>query len=554
MSGKVESNFVGHIECSVCQSTDANSLYDDGHTFCFACATRATSVEKTVIKQAINKDLLLIDYRALESRRLTEESCRKWDYGVSSLGGEAVQVATYKDRAGASVAQKTRTKDKNFKLLGATKGLQLFGQNLWKTGGRRLVITEGEIDAISISQMQEHRWPVVSLPNGCQAAVKAIKEQLEFVESFHEVVLCFDSDEHGQKAAKEVADMLTPGKAFLVSMELKDANEYLKEGRIAEFIKLLFNAQIYRPDGIISGEDISLEDLMSTSAGGYSTGYPRLDEKLGKLRKAELTLLTAGSGIGKSTLAREIAYNLMHKQGLKIGNIFLEESVKKTAQGYIAIHNNVALGALRADASIISANAYSNTHKAVIANGRNFFFCHFGSLDSDNLLSKIKYLATGVGCDFIFLDHISIAISGNTASSEGERRDIDILMTNLRSIVEQTGVGIVAIIHLSKPDSGKSHEEGGRVTLTQLRGSGSLKQLSDNVVALERDQQSEEVSNDCTIRLLKNREHGDVGVCDTIRYSKETGRLLALTEGLSTPFDIGGDEKLAMSDADIIGF
>jgi twinkle protein len=160
-----------------------------------------------------------------------------------------------------------------------------------------------------------------------------------------------------------------------------------------------------------------------------------------------------------------------------------------------------------------------------------YFYNHFGSLESDRLLQKMRYMVKVLGVDFIILDHISIVISGQESSSEGERKDIDRLMTNLRSLVEETGVGVIAIVHLNKPE-GTAHEEGGRVTLSHLRGSGSLKQLSDAVIALERNQQSNEDPNTATIRVLKNREHGDLGVSGKARYNKTTGRFepVSITE------------------------
>jgi twinkle protein len=159
-----------------------------------------------------------------------------------------------------------------------------------------------------------------------------------------------------------------------------------------------------------------------------------------------------------------------------------------------------------------------------VHSGRMFFYDHFGSLGSQSLLAKLRYLAVVERCDFIFLDHISIVISGETSSSEGERRDIDLLMTRLRQLIEETGVGVVAIVHLKQPE-GKPHEEGGRVTLSHLRGSGSLKQIPDAIVVLERDQQGEN-PDETLVRVLKNREFGDLGVADTLGYSKRTGRLL----------------------------
>lgn len=386
-----------------------------------------------------------------------------------------------------------------------------------------LTITEGEIDALSVSQAQGNKWPVVSVPNGAQGAVKAIENAFEWVSSFDRVNIWFDNDEPGKVAAKAVANILPPGKSYIVKGDLKDANEYLKAQRSGEIVNLIWRAEPYRPDGIVAGLEITLESLREAVAVGYALPYPHLSEMLHGLRKRELTLLTAGSGIGKSTLSREIAFHLHQAHGLTIGNVYLEESKEKTAQGYIAIYNNVPLGNLRENPGIL-ADAVWDRSLAKVVHQRMFFYDHFGSLDSSNLLGKLRYLAVGCKCDFIILDHISIVVSGQESSSEGERKDIDILMTNLRSLVENTGVGVIAIVHLSKPP-GVSHEEGGRVTLTHLRGSGSLKQLSDNVVAMERDQQGEH-SDESLLRVLKNREFGDLGEADTVSYNRDTGRLV----------------------------
>jgi twinkle protein len=222
-------------------------------------------------------------------------------------------------------------------------------------------------------------------------------------------------------------------------------------------------------------------------------------------------------------MAREIAY-AFHGGGLAVGCVFLEESYKKTVAGFVAIDRNVPLGDLRVNPQLVSEEDYRESLERVVHSGRIFLYNHFGSLESDNLLSKLRYFAVGLQVDFIFLDHISIAISGTESSREGERKDIDKLMTRLREMIEQTGVGVIAVCHLTKPD-GTPHEEGGRVRLDHLRGSGTLKQIPDNIVAIERDQQGEDPRAG-TVRVLKNREFGDVGPADDIRYNPKTGRML----------------------------
>ena len=542
-----------HLPCidqEECGSTDALQTFDDGWSQCHSCGKRfppegengsqGASQPKVQTKVDKKQAPLLSEglyHRALRPRHLTEETVKKFGYKIldavpedaryGRLQGKKVHVAPYY-KGNTVIAQKLRSAQKEFGWTGAPKNISLFGSQLWSKG-KKLVITEGEIDCMTVSQIQGHKWATVSTPNGAAGAHKDFAHNAEFLDRFEEIIIMFDSDKAGREGAEKAAESLPPGKAYIAYLpDGEDPNSLLQAGRGAEVIEAIFQAKPYRPDGIVAGADLTLEDIQKANAEGYALPYEKLQEMLRGLRKQELTLLTAGSGIGKSTLAREIAYHLHKFHGLTIGNVYLEESTTKTAQGYIAIDNNVSLGNLRADPTILTEEQWRASMENVI-NKRMFFYDHFGSLESDNLLQKLRYMATALEVDFIILDHISIVVSGQTASSEGERRDIDILMTRLRSLVEETGVGIIAIVHLKQPE-GKAHEEGGRVTLSQLRGSGSLKQLSDNVIALERDQQDEDGDHISTIRVLKNREFGFTGEAGEVQFIPETGRLLPATE------------------------
>lgn len=466
------------------------------------------------------------EYTSLTSRKIRQDTCEHWGYRNGEYNGKPAQFAYYYDDKRTPVACKVRFPNKDFIFIGEPSKAGLYGQHLWRDGGKSIIITEGEIDALSVSQVNNHKYPVVSLPTGAAGALGACKKQLEWLDRFESVVLMFDTDEPGIKAAHEVAQLF-PGKAKIAHLPLKDANECLKEGKGGAIIDAFWGAKLVRPDGIVSGAEITRESLKAAAAPGYTLRLPKLNDMIGGIREREITLLTAGSGIGKSTLAREIAYGLHQDHNLVIGNIYLEEGIEKTAQGYVAIHNNVPLGALRKDPSLLTDTQWDQSLTEVI-HQRMHFHKHFGSLDSDNLIAKIKFLRVALGCHFVVLDHISIVISGQESSTEGERKDIDRLMTKLRSLVEETGVGIIAIVHLNTPE-GKPHEEGGRVTLKNLRGSGSLKQLSDNVIALERDQQGTE-AHISKARVLKCREFGETGITDTLGYNKDTGRLLPVED------------------------
>ncbi|MBR1173925.1 toprim domain-containing protein [Bradyrhizobium sp. KB893862 SZCCT0404] len=521
---------VAHEPCPKCGSRDNLSRRADGSGYCFGCEhweppTGEEREEKeTRLKEPKETSFVTGIYAELENRGLSKETCEKWDYQVNVE--RQCQIANYRDATGELVAQKLRKAGKKFSCINGSKDMPFYG--MWRAGGDlSVVITEGELDAMSVSQAFKHKYAVVSLPNGVKDAAYNCQLHYEWLSRFKKIILMFDQDEHGLKAVQEAAEVLPIGKVHIAVLPRKDANEVLIKDGAAALVDAFWkaaNGSPWRPDGIISGEDISVDDLMEEQAPGYELhGTPDLNEKLMGLRKGELTLLTAGSGIGKSTWARQLAYMLSTTHGLKIGNIYLEEQYKKTAKAYVALHHSVPLSRLRANSALLTREQYATARDAIVR--RMCFYNHFGSLEQDNLLAKLRYMATVEKCDFIILDHISIVTSGMESSSEGERKDIDILMTRLAQLVQETGVGIIAICHLKRAKD-KSFNEGSTISLSDLRGSAALEQLSFNVLALERDQQADDDTKDqSVIRVLKCRETGDTGVADTLIYNRQTGWL-----------------------------
>jgi twinkle protein len=154
-----------------------------------------------------------------------------------------------------------------------------------------------------------------------------------------------------------------------------------------------------------------------------------------------------------------------------------------------------------------------------IATWNLHLFDGFGSYDPDHIYERIEYMASGLETRVVFLDHLSILLSGLDGD---ERKMIDTTMTKLRSLVERTGISLFLVSHLRRTTSDVNHEEGARVTLGQLRGSASIAQLSDACIALERDQQSGCQSSSTTVRVLKNRYSGEVGVACQLTYDLST--------------------------------
>ncbi len=533
------SNLIRHEQCPQCakegRDNDKDNLgvYDDNHVHCFGCGFHANNYGEDAVRpitsngsgdvssgthaSVAGSGLVVGKYQNILSRKILEDSCKHFSYTVGEYRGRPCMVAPFFVN-NKLVAQKLRFQDKTFVILGeGRKELGLWGKHLWTTG-KKIVITEGELDCLSVAQVQSCKWPTVSLPNGAPSARKVLEREMEWLDTnFEEIILFFDNDEPGQKAATDCAQLFSPGKAKIARMsQYKDANEALMAGQGADIINAIWKATPYRPDGIINAEDTW--ELVKTPY-HHDALYPwqGVNDITSGARLGEIVTLCAGSGIGKSQICREISYHWMN-EGKKIGYIALEESVKRTAYGFMSL---AASRPLHLEENIVEEelNVYwTNT----CGSGNLFLYDHWGSLDGSSLGNKIRYLARGCGVQWFVLDHVSILVSG--IGDGDERRMIDNLMTNLRSLVEELNVGMLLVSHLKRPE-GRTHEEGGRTTLGQLRGSAAIGQLSDIVIGVERDQQDDSAKDVSTVRVLKNRFSGDTGVACDLRYSHETGRM-----------------------------
>jgi len=508
-----DAEFVRHEPCNNCGSSDANSLYTDGHYFCFSCHTY-TPAEGINLSQSqtMTNNVELKGYaQELRKRRISVKTCEKFKIFRE---GDTLRFP-YFSADGVLAGIKIKNKRKIFTYEGVSTNT-LFGQHLFPNTGKRIVITEGELDAASCYEAMAG-WPMVSLPHGAASAKKDIQKQIPLLQGYDEIVLFFDGDDAGRKATEETAGILPPGKVKIARLEAyKDPSEALQANDSEAIRKAIWDAKPYRPDGIIDGKN--LLEIVKTPQKPFDHEYPfkGLNEKLHGIRYGELTTFTAGSGSGKTSIMRHIATDLLCK-GEHVGILELEASNRRTALGLMstAVGKNLHLG--EHDEQELTS-AFHNS----IANWNLYLFDGFGSFDPDVIYNRIEYLASGLECRIIFLDHLSILLSGLDGD---ERRMIDTTMTRLRSLVERTGIALFLVSHLRRAGNDKhSHEEGGRVSLSSLRGSHSIAQISDSVVALEVDQQADTERKLTTVRVLKNRYSGEVGIACQLSYDLSTCR------------------------------
>src|SRR6056300_1062389 len=552
--------FIKHkLPCPKCSSSDAVSLNENGSAKCFSCNTFFTDydnestgkvVEMTSKPKPDNTFLTSYTgaYGALTDRGISENTATKFGVKIVKDRNNNVTQHIYPYFNGNEVVgTKTRfVANKGFTTNGTFDNTGLFGEQLYgNTGGKYLTITEGECDAMAVHELFQGKWSVVSLKRGASAAVKDIRESIEFVESFENVVLCFDNDKAGKEAAKAVAKILKPNKTRIMTFPngYKDANEMLKQNKFQEFTQAWWNAKTYTPSGIMELSSQKGDWLHREEKESIAYPWEGLNKKLYGMRKGELVTLTGGTGLGKSSVTRELEHWLIKQTQDNVGIIALEEDWRRTIDGILSIEANARLY-IDQEREKFSKEELDKMFN-ILYDGENknrvWVHSHFGTNDIDDIFTKLRFMIIGCDCKWVVVDHLHMLVS---AVHEGdERRAIDSIMTRLRSLVEETGAGIILVSHLRRVDGNKGHENGIEVSLSHLRGSNSIGQLSDCVIALERNQQSDDPDEARTtrMRILKSRYTGDVGMACRVVYDGETGRLSELTDEDIT-FDNSLDE------------
>lgn len=537
-----ESIFLYHAPCENCGSSDGNSVYSDGHEYCFVCEHRVPASEERKEKLSTRRRTYSGGnkmsnnvwnfgdsngrFSALTARGISKETCQKAGYWIAKVDGNMYQVADYRDQNGTIVSQKVRDKDKNFKTTGSHKSDALFGKHLWN-GGKKIVVTEGEVDMLTVMELQDCKYPVVSLGHGAAAAKKTCAANYEYFDQFEQIILMFDMDDAGRKAVEEAAQVLPAGKVRVAVLPMKDANECHLNGHDREVMEQIWNAGPWVPDGVVSAlslrERIREHLTSEESVGLLFSGCSGINDKTLGARGGEVIMVTSGSGMGKSTFVRQQALYWGKDLGKKVGLAMLEESVEETAEDLIGLHNKVRLRQTdELKKAIINDGRYDKWFDELFGDDTFHLYDSFAEAEVDRLLAKLAYMRTGLGCDVIILDHISIVVSASGESDE--RKMIDNLMTKLKGFAKSTGVVLVVICHLKNPEKGKAHEEGRPVSITDLRGSGALRQLSDTIIALERNQQGD-MPHLVLVRILKCRFTGDTGIAGYMEYNKATGWL-----------------------------
>lgn len=496
---------------------------------------------------------------AIPARGLRLETCEHYGirtaYNVKTGGAEAHYFPVYKgkDLIAFSKRKLGVTKKKAWSVVGELSVSDpMFGQHVCKPS-KKLWIVEGVYDAPSAWQAlldnqkggAKHIPNVVSITMGTKNALANITHNKSFIGNYGEVILAFDNDKAtdeqlakkeilGQDAAREVCLTYPEYKTVEFPYEhngqsVKDSNDLLKIDSFQLFKCLMWEASDYKHDSIINGVQLSTDSLMTGVSRGYMVpDLPETMRLLHGIRDREMTIILAPPKCGKTTLCKLINYRLL-QQGIPTLGIYLEEDHQKTVQSFVALDNNVHLPSLRENPGLITADQYQKTIDTVLKPDVAYFYDGTSrKLTPDGVIDAMLWAAS-VGVKRVILDHLSYVFSGSSGSGN-ERKDIDLLLTEMADVVRTTGIHPIVVSHIGRKPKNPPTVKGEiqypwwyEVDESDARGSGAFEQIAWNMVAIEKQITEDKSRGLSRTKVLLNREWDWTGIGDTLTVNPNTG-------------------------------
>ena len=401
--------------------------------------------------------------------------------------------------------------DRSFRTVGDSSNVLLFGQECFNSGSSKAItVTEGAFDAMSVYEALGRRYPAVSVRSASSARGDAEKAY-HYLNSFENIYLCFDNDRAGMDAARDVAALFDVNKVYHVKIDkYKDANELLQADGEDALKRIWYNAKRYEPKGIVSTYE-AIEGILRSEDKQAIASYPfpTLEGMAYGIRTGELVLFTALEKVGKTEVLRAIEYNLLKTTNENIGIIHLEEKERRSVQGLIGYELGVPAhlpdNGTSADEQIM---AYKSLTRR---DGRVHFYTHFGSDDPRNILDAIRYMVKVAHCKFVFLDHITMLVTG--FEEEDERKRLDYISTRLAMLTRELDFCMFLVSHVN--DQG------------QTRGSRNIGKVADLLIHLDRDIESGDIKARNTTRLTcrGNRFASITGPAGSLSFDPRTFRI-----------------------------
>jgi len=499
--------------CPKCTTSKGFVEFPNGSKKCFSCGyyTNSNGFDRGGLEDLEFSGTV----QAILKRNINLNTVTKYNVSTNEAGQRSYHY--YNSGSITSVKTKTELPDGNrYTIQGKHKNVQLFGSHAFPPNSSpNLVITEGEDDAMAAYQMLGSVIPCVSLVNGSSSVKTGLADNMEYVNSFKNIYLCFDADEPGRKATDQALKLLPMHKVKVMDLthgEMKDACDYnISPEGISLFQKVFNLAEYPKPTGIVSGRE-AWEKAIDTPPVSTVVNYPWecLNIKTMGMRFGEVVMLTAQSGVGKSYIMNEVLYKVLTETNYNVGSIGQEENEKDFGKRLMSIKLDKPVH-FKHVRNQVPKEEWDKA-KAELPLERTHGHYEVGSLDIDEILAMVQYMVEGLGCKFIFYDHISMAVADQR--NMDERKALDKLSTKLKALAKKLDFCCVIVSHLNRDG--------------EIKGSSNPEKIADTWIDMKRDLMQGENITSLTVR--KNRFVGPTGPSGLLYFDDETYRITEKVE------------------------
>ncbi len=255
-------------------------------------------------------------------------------------------------------------------------------------------------------------------------------------------------------------------------------------------------------------EKISIMSKGGDEYKGLSTGFHDLDNMIGGLCKSDLIIIAARPGVGKTSLALNMAHHVTTKLKKGVAVFSLEMSKEQLVTRVLA--SEALISGKRLLRGEVQDNEWVRLTEAtdVLSN------CHL-CIDDNPVITVAEMkskLRREKGIDLVIIDYLQL-MTGGAGRSENRVQEVSNITRNLKILAKELDVPVIALSQLSRPAKGKENE---LPQLSDLRESGSIEQDADIVLMLYRNTLASQFSDDFNMakcRIAKNR-HGETGDID----------------------------------------
>lgn len=567
-------NFVKHTSCSECGSSDGLAMYEDSSCHCFVCGFTIASENLKKQNKPSNKvrkeRVEDMESKVITKPAITEEENQeiKSNTVIQANGFRGVRDEIYKmfgvrhaiTEEGAVTKQfypvtqegqlsgyKIREVPKKFFSKGRTgSDCELFMQFKFNRGGKYVVITEGEIDALSAYQMisdynksknSDYETAVVSPTTGANSE-KQIASQYKFFDRFENIILMYDSDKAGETAAEELVKHLPKGKVKIANLRYKDPNEYLMNRKEREFINDFYSAKTFVPVGVLGSGEIadSMRDEFKTPKIPLPPFMHKLQDMMaGGVPLGRIVNLGSSSGSGKSTIIDEIVYFMLFNSPYKVGVVTLESTTGQYGVKLLSRHIGLKLELLKNDAALEMLNSENVKKKEkelfwTETGEHRFFLVDDRDGGVENVKDAIENLIISCGCKVIVLDPVNDVI-GTLSNEEQES-----FYGWQKGMVKSHSCTFYNVMHTRKTSGGqKAGSAGADLHEEDLMGASSAyKSAACNLMFSRNKEAEDDVERNTTLmKATKIRWTGKTGIAGKYYYDIEKHTLYDLDDYLN---------------------